>query len=421
MKWYEDLYVGDSIEGKVNRIKWKINHHAGTVSIYVIAFASNRKNLLDIIPAWELMQKSYPGKKQMQIIGLAKGYAEALELVRSIIGSISEYRGCGCKILFTGPETEETGMSVFLLILKIIGIALLVILGLIVVIALLALFCPFVYRVKGSYHEKNLQLQVRIWWLGRLLGLCADTAEEGFHTYVRIFGFRKELHLQKEKEDSADFKKPVQEDSPQEGIKDRETEVAPSLTAMENTSQTSAQQLTDPEETILCHPDKKKKTFFPGRIAGFIRKFPEKIRNILQKILYFLRNIQTFWKKGTRTCRKWYLFFNDEKNKKAFSNIWKQLEHLVVSVLPKRLKLWLKYSTGSPDTTGQVLGILAIFPVGYRNHWNIIPDFTAEEFYAEADFTVHGRIFGVQILALALRIILDKNCRRLYNRFKHMK
>ena len=234
--------------------------------------------------------------------------------------------------------------------------------------------------MKGSYHEKNLQLQVRIWWLGRLLGLCADTAEEGFHTYVRIFGFRKELHLQKEKEDSADFKKPVQEDSPQEG-----------------------------------------KIFFPGRIAGFIRKFPEKIRNILQKILYFLRNIQTFWKKGTRTCRKWYRFFNDEKNKKAFSNIWKQLEHLVVSVLPKRLKLWLKYSTGSPDTTGQVLGILAIFPVGYRNHWNIIPDFTAEEFYAEADFTVHGRIFGVQILALALRIILDKNCRRLYNRFKHMK
>ena len=51
-------------------------------------------------------------------------------------------------------------MSVFLLILKIIGIALLVILGLIVVIALLALFCPFVYRVKGSYHEKNHALNI---------------------------------------------------------------------------------------------------------------------------------------------------------------------------------------------------------------------------------------------------------------------
>lgn len=85
MKWYHDLYVGDSIADKANRIKWKINHNAGTVSVYVIAFASNKQNLLDIIPSWELMQKAYPGKKEMQIVGLAKGYDEALELVQQMI------------------------------------------------------------------------------------------------------------------------------------------------------------------------------------------------------------------------------------------------------------------------------------------------------------------------------------------------
>lgn len=103
---------------------------------------------------------------------------------------------------------------------------------------------------------------------------------------MRIFGFRKELHLQKEKEDSADFKKPVQEDSPQEGIKDRETEVAPSLTAMENTSQTSAQQLTDPEEAILCHPDKKRK-YFSGQDCRFYPEVPGKDPEYFAKILYF--------------------------------------------------------------------------------------------------------------------------------------
>ena len=61
MKWYRNLYVSNSIGDKANRIKWKINHNAGTISVYVIAFASNSQNLLDIIPAWELMQKSYPG------------------------------------------------------------------------------------------------------------------------------------------------------------------------------------------------------------------------------------------------------------------------------------------------------------------------------------------------------------------------
>ena len=64
----------------------------------------------------------------------------------------------------------------------------------------------------------------------------------------------------------------MQEDSPQEGIKDQETEVAPSLTAMENTSQTSAQQLTDPEETMLCHPDKKNENIFSGQDCRF---YPE--------------------------------------------------------------------------------------------------------------------------------------------------
>lgn len=298
-------------------------------------------------------------------------------------------------------------MSIFLLILKIIGMVLLVILGLLLAVVLLVLFCPFVYRIKGSYHEKNLQLHVRIWWLGRLLGFCADTKEEGLETYLRILGFRKKLHLQKE-EAATDFENSAQEADLQEQTADCKTEVSPSLTTMEDTtSKTSTQQLTDPDDT-------KKKPFFLKRIVDFIRKFPE-------KILYFLKHMRTFWKKGMRMCRKWYQFFNDEKNKKAFSNIWKQIRCLLKAVLPKQLKLCLQYSTGSPDTTGQVLGILAMFPVGYRNHWNILPDFTAEEFYAEADFVIHGRIYGVWILALAVRIILDKNCRRLYNKYKHMK
>ena len=47
-----------------------------------------------------------------------------------------------------------------------------------------------------------------------------------------------------------------------------------------------------------------------------------------------------------------------------------------------------------------MLGILAIFPVGYRNHWNIIPDFTAEEFYAEADFTMADNSFNNTVESL---------------------
>ena len=52
-----------------------------------------RSNIVGKPMATLMMQKSYPGKKQMQIIGLAKGYAEALELVCSIIEEVYQNTG----------------------------------------------------------------------------------------------------------------------------------------------------------------------------------------------------------------------------------------------------------------------------------------------------------------------------------------
>lgn len=92
MKWYDDLYVGESIIHKTNKIKWKILHNAGQINIYVITLASNRENLLDIIPSHELLQKGYP-KKELYVVGLAKGYEEAIEVAASIVDEV--YRQTG--------------------------------------------------------------------------------------------------------------------------------------------------------------------------------------------------------------------------------------------------------------------------------------------------------------------------------------
>ncbi|MBR2401287.1 MAG: hypothetical protein IKB01_00770 [Lachnospiraceae bacterium] len=92
MKWYDNLYVGESIRHKTEKIKWKIRHNAGQIGIYVIAIASNPQNLLDIIPAQELMQRGYP-KKELYIIGLAHGMKEAHEVVRQIIDEVYQNTG----------------------------------------------------------------------------------------------------------------------------------------------------------------------------------------------------------------------------------------------------------------------------------------------------------------------------------------
>ena len=85
MKWYRNLYIDETIkEKKLNKIKWKLNHNAGVLNIFLITLASNSNNLLDIINAAELKQKAYP-KDALYIIGIAKGYDSAIEITTKII------------------------------------------------------------------------------------------------------------------------------------------------------------------------------------------------------------------------------------------------------------------------------------------------------------------------------------------------
>ncbi len=92
MKWYDNLYIGESIGKKAGRIKWKINHNAGTLFVHVITLPSNKHNLLDIIPARELLQNGYP-KRNLKIIGIAGDRQEAVELVAEIIKEVYDNTG----------------------------------------------------------------------------------------------------------------------------------------------------------------------------------------------------------------------------------------------------------------------------------------------------------------------------------------
>ena len=87
MEWDKNLYVGSSISHKKNQVKWKIIHNAGQLGIYVITLPSNPLNILDVIPAWALMQKSYP-RKDKYVIGLAGNYEEALSVAAAIVNDV---------------------------------------------------------------------------------------------------------------------------------------------------------------------------------------------------------------------------------------------------------------------------------------------------------------------------------------------
>ena len=284
-------------------------------------------------------------------------------------------------------------MSVLLLILKIIGIILLVILALFVLLIVGILFVPYAYRVKGSFHEKP-DLTASIYGFGHLVGIGMILTENGTKIYLRICGIRKFL---------------------QSGNKENKTG---------NTDQYEENmgegQKTDPETgnyENLPMPEMQKIKAFWQKIV----KIPEKFKRVIARIRDFFHTIKSALGNVKKTIRKVKCLLTNESHKIAFAKLKTSVWQLLKILMPYRLKLNLEYSTGSPDTTAQLLGILTMFPIGYQNRWNVHPDFTADNAYAEAEFDVKGRILGFSLLKLILGLVLDKDCRKLYNHFKTMK
>lgn len=112
MIWYENLYMGESIPkkgAKIRRLKWKINHNTCLSSVFIIVLCRQGTNLLEIIPARELRQKSYP-KRNLYIVGLAKGYEEALETAAEIVVDVYKKTG-GFQVKRFILQREQAGDS----------------------------------------------------------------------------------------------------------------------------------------------------------------------------------------------------------------------------------------------------------------------------------------------------------------------
>lgn len=308
---------------------------------------------------------------------------------------------------------------IFFEILKIIGIILLVLLGILILAILLVLFYPVSYRIKGSYH-KGLQMDGKITWLFHLLSMRFLMENQKEKLYLRVLWFKKvfrddfaeHMNTKTASSNEADIDKPMKPNSKaakkeakqnKESRSYREEDFFDDEPEMEKGSDSAT------DIAVSDISDTKR-----GSEEASVKK-----RNSLKEIWIKVKNFfQTLWQKICSLCKtveQLRDFMNDPNHRDAFGVLKSEAFHLLKAVCPSRMKLESTFSTGSPDRTGQALGILCLFPIAYQNRWRIYPDFESEEFYIEADFDVKGHVFIYQIIHIALKIILNKNCRQLYN------
>ena len=292
---------------------------------------------------------------------------------------------------------------IFLNILKIIGIVLVVLLCILLVLILLVLFYPIKYRILGTevYDKENKSdIHIRLSWIFHLIGVNVDIDPE-LTAGLRILFVKK--NLMKDSDTSNDRS----DNNGDGGSCDSDSCNSDSIEAenIKNISETdikNTDNIAVAEEKINANATKAEKSVSEDEYTNAANAYSnnkgkEKIKRLTGKIKKILK---------------------DDSCKAALNKIKTELINLLKAIMPYKLYLKAEFSAGSPDKTGMVLGILAMFPIGYRNKWKIRPDFEREEIYIDSEFDIKGHIFLYKILVIAIRVLVDKNCRKLYNEIR---
>lgn len=314
-------------------------------------------------------------------------------------------------------------MSIFLSILKIIGIILGILLAILLALVLLIVFLPICYRVEGDFQEKN-EIHGRLSWLFFIRVKFLAKGKK-ISVWLSILGFKKVLYPAEEKAARKAKKQrrskkrtqkhttPEEQDTVNTGFED-EVEEHDGLTVDDDSASIQTAELlsssatdksyTTADETFTDSDFSKKKSLPKFRPWHMIKTWIQQIKKFILSLKENFSNI----KKEV----------SDETNKNAVSHIFKELKTLLHHIGPRRGKAQLSYSTGDPATTGELTGVLSIMPLFYKKGIHVVPDFTSDRFYIQGNFRVNGHFQVFHLLGIFIRVYRDKDLRKLMQKFK---
>ena len=311
-------------------------------------------------------------------------------------------------------------IQVLLLILKIIGITLLSVLGVILLVLAVVLFVPVFYRVRVVHNPKETRVTAKVSFLSPLLLATVEYLKK--LTYkVRVFGFaildsekpkkEKKPKEKKPKKGKKKRKKPKKKVQPQERESEKVTWAPLGQPVPAPVQEEQPQEQPEPEITEEPKQEPEKKT----AKAGFFEKIRSKIQNIRETIGKIVKKIRKLLHQKDEVQR----ILAKPETKKAISFAWEKLKRVLKHILPRKIKGYVVFGAGDPATTGQVLGVLSVLYARTGMLLEIHPDFTEKQL--ECDVLLKGRIQLFTLLVIAVKVFLNQELKTVIADFKGIK
>ena len=92
MKYFSNLYGSEGLEKKKDKVIARLERRKIQPDLHVILLPECDHNQLEIVNAMYLLQPCYPREGRM-VVGIAKGFEEAVELVEEISREVYDATG----------------------------------------------------------------------------------------------------------------------------------------------------------------------------------------------------------------------------------------------------------------------------------------------------------------------------------------
>lgn len=316
-------------------------------------------------------------------------------------------------------------LHILLLILKIIGIVLAAILGILVLLLCILFFVPLRYKAEGSVDGdiKSLSAKLKFHWFLHLLSGEVIYEKGELFWKVRILLKRMTGEAEDVKEEAEEAVEDITEEAVEEALPDvtENEKVKPEISAKpENGSKEKPEKKFEEKKDGKTEENSSKsQTQEKQKKKSIWEKAYEKVISIYNKIKYTFKkicdNIKVFIERKD-TCMD---FLTDEVHKTAFVKVKNEVFRLLKHLTPKKLMYRVRFGCADPYMTGKILAYLSMLYPFIGNKGTITPEFE-EEVY-EGEVSVKGHIRVIHFIRLLWNIFWNKETRVTWKHIKNFK
>lgn len=338
-------------------------------------------------------------------------------------------------------------LHIILLILKIIGIVLAVVLGMLFLVLISVLFVPVRYRVRAERQEGGdsppVEVYVKVTWLLHLVNVLVRYPGR-VAVRVRIFVFTLFRLPQKEKKPGRERKpkkepkngentepkqepKPQPEESTESGEEqEQKSEVTGSGQGPQpdgESTESKQEQYPQPGESAESGQEQKPphKDSFSGKIKKALDKIKavfEKIKAFFQNIQYTIRNICDKIKNTSDTIHYYREVLESEIFRSSLQQCRGELGWVFRKLKPDRFEADLIVGMEDPAATGEILAIYGMLYPLIGQSVRVAGDFECDKTRVEGRFYMRGRIRAFTFIRAAVRLYFNKDIRKLIRLLK---